>query len=62
MIIAIHKDDPDRWVQCAKRFPLEAEVLEDYYLFETNVDNLEAAVRIARALWAREKNKVKEVL
>lgn len=49
MIIAIHKDNPNKWVQLAVNAPLEEEILEDWYIFDMpEVHDLPTAVRIAK--------------
>ena len=53
MIIAIHKQDGNRWIPIKARFPMETEVLEDFYLIEVKAPDLATAVRIAKIQRAR---------
>lgn len=47
-VIAIRKDDGDKWINIAGRFPIESEVLNDWYLIDVEAEDLAQAVRIAK--------------
>ena len=47
-VIAIHKDDGDKWISLVGRFPIEDEVLKGWYLIDVEAEDLAHAVRIAK--------------
>lgn len=56
MIIAVHKDDPNKWVQLTAAAPLETEVLDTWYIFKMpDIKDLPSAVRVAKLYYAQRK-------
>ena len=55
-IIAVHKQDINRWLDLTARAPLEEEVLApDWYLFTVRAEDLQDAAERAQAKWRSSK-------